>query len=177
MDRNPIDRDLTRLRRILPLPGLGRGNCPFRSEAERDFSRRTAGNPHNENVDRLKFGDVPFDVGDRLRRAAGHLGLSIKEYLDTYGLTHVQDMPWVKEHLDTYGLTHVQPTDATYREYTCADVGDFRAVRSVIMTNAWARAHGMEAGGRRLSNRVFGNLVEDEWDKAKAKAKECGVDL
>lgn len=47
------------------------------------------------------------------------------------------------------------------------NVCSFFGVRKIVMGNTMKRVKEMEAKGEFVTNRVFGRVIKDEWDKAK----------
>lgn len=54
-------------------------------------------------------------------------------------------------------------------------VCSFFGIRKQVMSNSMKRIREKEAAGQPVTNKAFGRIVKDEWDKAKAEQERvCG---
>ena len=54
------------------------------------------------------------------------------------------------------------------RPYTRGEVYGFRSIRRAVMDRTWDRMDEMEASGQVVTDQMFGNILQNEWDRARA---------
>jgi len=61
------------------------------------------------------------------------------------------------------------------RPYTRGEVYGFRSIRSAVMDRTWDRVEEVEGAGQVVTSQMFGNILQDEWDRARQAAQGYGL--
>ena len=61
------------------------------------------------------------------------------------------------------------------RPYTCSEVYGFRSIRSAVMDRTWDRVEEVEGAGQVVTSQMFGNILQEEWDRARQAAQGYGL--
>lgn len=54
------------------------------------------------------------------------------------------------------------------RPYTRGEVYGFRSIRRAVMDRTWDRMEELECGGQVITDQMFGCILQEEWDRARA---------
>jgi len=60
------------------------------------------------------------------------------------------------------------------RPYTRGEVYGFRSIRRAVMERTWDRVGKREETGQVVTSQMFGNILQDEWDRAQQAAQGYG---